>query len=111
MPTPRCSSRGRYRKPRDKTSLLFGVSLIFFGTLILFFYSDEILTQFNQTYVRIDGSYLLLLSFGMTGAVVKFVCVQRDSEFIWRHASTRGDSHRSGILSSIREEKLDVSRE
>ena len=77
MPTPCCSSRGRYRKSRDKMSLLFGVSLIFFGTLILFFYSDEILIQFNPTYARIDGPSLLRLSFGIIGTVVKFVCVQR----------------------------------
>jgi hypothetical protein len=56
-------------------SLLFGVSLIFFGTLILFVYSDEILTQSNPAYARIDGLYLLFLSFGMMGAVVKSVCV------------------------------------
>lgn len=80
MPTPCCSSRGRYRKSRDKMPLLFGVSLIFFGTLILFFYSDEILIQFNPTYARIDGSLLLLLSLGMIGAVVKFVCVRRAAQ-------------------------------
>jgi hypothetical protein len=92
-PTPCSSSPGRYRKSRDKMSLLFGVSLIFFGTLILFFYSDEILIQFNPAYARIDGSYLLVLSFGMMGAVVKFMCVQHLRNHIG-HASTKGDSHR-----------------
>jgi hypothetical protein len=61
-------------------SLLFGVSLIFFGTLILFFYSDEILIQFNPTYARIDGPFPLPLSFGMIRTVVKFMCVQRAAQ-------------------------------
>ena len=69
-----------YRKSRDKMSLLFGVSSIFWGTLILFFYSAEILTQFNPTYARIDGSYVLFLSFGMIGTVVTFMCVRRAAQ-------------------------------
>ncbi len=80
MPTPCCSSRGHYRKSRDKMSLLFGVSLILFGTLILLFYSDEILIQFNPTYARIDGAFLLLLSLGMIGTAVKFMCVRRAAQ-------------------------------
>jgi hypothetical protein len=80
MLAPFCSSPGCCRKSRDKMSLLCGVSLIFFGTLILFFYSDEILIQFNPTYARIDGPFLVLLSLGMIGTVVKFVCVQRAAQ-------------------------------
>jgi hypothetical protein len=77
---PCYSSPGCYRKSRDKMSLLFGVLLIFLGTLILFFYSAEILMQFNPTYARIDGSYLLLLSFGMIGTVVKSMCMRRAAQ-------------------------------
>jgi hypothetical protein len=80
MPIPCCSSPGFYRKSRDKMSLLFGGSLIFLGTLILVFYSDEILIQFNPTYARIDGPFLLLLSLGMIGTVVKLMCVRRAAQ-------------------------------
>jgi hypothetical protein len=79
MPILRCSSPGCYRKSCDKMSLLFGVSLIFLGTLI-FCFSADILMKFNPTYARIDGSYLPLLSFGMIATVVKFMCVRRTAQ-------------------------------